>query len=127
MEGRNISDNIMLSHELFKDYTRKWISPRCILKMDIRKAYDTLEWQFLRAMLTKQRFPQKFISWIMKCVSNVSYLLLLNGGLTQPFQARRRLRQGDPMYPYLFVFTMEYLHRELTQMLLNKQFHFHPR
>lgn len=127
IEGRNISDNILLSHKLFKGYTRKWISPRCVLKVDIRKAYDTLEWSFLQAMLNELGFPQKFIQWTMECVSTVSYSVMLNGGLTKPFKANRGLRQGDPMSPFLFVIAMEYLHTEILQLALNKQFHFHPR
>lgn len=48
VEGRSIIDNILFSHEILKCSKRKGISPRCVLKVDIRKAYDTLEWSFLK-------------------------------------------------------------------------------
>lgn len=45
--GRMLHDNVLLSRELIKGYGRKDISPRCLFKIDIQKAYDTLEWSFL--------------------------------------------------------------------------------
>lgn len=40
--GRNISDNIMLEQELIRGYGIKRNSPRCMIMVDIRKAYDTV-------------------------------------------------------------------------------------
>lgn len=42
VSGRSITDNILLSHELIKGYGRKNMSPRCMLKIDMQKAYDSL-------------------------------------------------------------------------------------
>lgn len=42
--GRLITDNIILSHELVKGYGRRGLSPRCMLKLDMQKAYDYVEW-----------------------------------------------------------------------------------
>jgi len=92
VKGRSIVDNFMVSHEIFKSYNRKWISPRYVLKVDLRKAYDTLDWGFLERLMSDMGFPAKFVQWIMKCISTVSYSLLLNGGLTEPFPAQRGLR-----------------------------------
>lgn len=64
--GRCIKDNILFTHELFKGYTRKGMSARCVLKMDLRKVYDALDWDFLRIMLLNLGFPHKFIVWIME-------------------------------------------------------------
>nr|XP_009592377.1 uncharacterized protein LOC104089234 [Nicotiana tomentosiformis] len=67
------------------------------------------------------------VSVIMECVTTVSYTLLLNGGLTNRFEAKKELRQEDPMSPYLFVLTMEYLNRSLKTLIQNPDFNFHPK
>lgn len=44
VKGRDVHDNILLTHELVNNYQRKQISPRVVIKVDIRKAYDIVEW-----------------------------------------------------------------------------------
>ncbi|KAL2228512.1 UNVERIFIED_CONTAM: hypothetical protein Sindi_1830900 [Sesamum indicum] len=51
ISGRIIGDNIMLAQELFSGYNQKRLPPRCALKVDIRKAYDTVESDFLLVVL----------------------------------------------------------------------------
>ncbi|XP_075101803.1 uncharacterized protein LOC142177231 [Nicotiana tabacum] len=127
IEGRNILDNVILAHELVKGYTQKCVSPRCLIKVDIRKAYDSMEWPFLKMVLLEYGIPAKFVDMIMECVTTVSYSLLLNGGLTPKFQAKKGLRQGDPMSLYLFVLVMEYLNRSLKTLEQIPDFNYHPR
>ena len=43
MPVRDIFDNILLATELFKGYTTKNVSPRCMVKVDIKKSYDSIE------------------------------------------------------------------------------------
>lgn len=114
IEGRIILDNVILSHELVKSYTRKSISLRCTIKIDVKKAYDSIEWSFLRSLLLELGIPYRFVMWVMECVCSVSYVVLFNGGLTPYFKAEKGLRQGDPMSPYLFVIAVEYLNRCLN-------------
>ncbi|KAK4390012.1 hypothetical protein Sango_2064500 [Sesamum angolense] len=58
--GRLISDNILLAQELFSGYNQCRLPPRCALKVDLRKAYDTVEWDFLIATLRMFGFPVVF-------------------------------------------------------------------
>ncbi|XP_019242083.1 PREDICTED: uncharacterized protein LOC109222144, partial [Nicotiana attenuata] len=59
IEGRSILDNVIIAHELVKGYNKKGVSPRCIIKVDIRKAYDSVEWPFLEMVLQEYGFPNK--------------------------------------------------------------------
>lgn len=61
VKGRLILDNIILSHEIVKGYNRKNISPRCVVKVDIQKAFDSVEWPFLHQMLVELGFPYRYI------------------------------------------------------------------
>ncbi|XP_047252195.1 secreted RxLR effector protein 78-like [Capsicum annuum] len=127
IEGRSILDNVIVAHELIRGYGQKYVSPRCFMKMDIKKAYDSVEWGFLQMILIEYGFPTKIIKRIMTCVTAVSYSVIVNGNLTKKLSAKKGLRQRDPMSPYLFVLVMEYLNRSLKQWRHNPNFNCHPR
>lgn len=107
--GRKIADNILLSQELVRNYHLPHGTPRCAFKIDIQKAYDTVNWVFLRHILVGVRFHEIMIRWIMACVTSTSYSICVNGMLHGYFPGKRSLRQGGLMSPYLFTLVMEVL------------------
>nr|GEY98777.1 hypothetical protein [Tanacetum cinerariifolium] len=114
--GRSITDNILLTQERMHNYHLDRGSPRCAFKVDIQKAYDTMDWDFLRMILHGFGFHDKMVSWIMECVTTSSYSICVNGSLYGYFKGKRGLCQGDPPSPYLFTLVMEIL----TLMLQRK-------
>ncbi|GJX88338.1 sodium/hydrogen exchanger 6 [Tanacetum coccineum] len=79
--GRRISNNIFLTQELIRNYHRRRGPPRCAFKVDIQKAYDTVDWSFLETILVGFGFHPKMVQWIMVCVSRASYSICVNGNL----------------------------------------------
>jgi len=122
---RKMADNIHLMQELLRHYGRKRSSPKCIIKIDFRKAFDTIQWSFLRTVLLLLGFPNHFIFLIMQCVETASYSVSVNGDLFGFFNGKYGVRQGDPLSPYLFLACMEYFSRMLTLSTQQTTFNFH--
>ncbi|XP_052623754.1 uncharacterized protein LOC128129115 [Lactuca sativa] len=77
--GRSILDNILLAQELMVGYKKKRGTPKCTIKIDIQKAYDTVDWDFLNRVLQGFGFHPVMVKWIMACVSSPWFMLNFNG------------------------------------------------
>ncbi|XP_021848075.2 uncharacterized protein [Spinacia oleracea] len=62
VHGRYIVHNIMVVQDLVRHYGRKGVKPSCLMKIDLQKAYDTVDWNFLKDMLTYLDFPEQFVN-----------------------------------------------------------------
>ncbi|XP_043694348.1 uncharacterized protein LOC122645066 [Telopea speciosissima] len=102
MEGRHIEDNVLLCQELLYGYHSSKGMPRFSAKIDLQKAYDSVQWSFLVTLLLWLNFPPIFITWVSNCIINPSYVVSLNGAQSPLFSTNRGLRQGCPMSPFLF-------------------------
>lgn len=91
------------------------------IKLDMEKAYDKIEWNFLLAILRKLGFCDKWISLIRNCLSTVSYSIIINGTPEEHIVPSRGLRQDDPLSPYLFIIGAECLIRNLCKWSNDKK------
>ncbi|XP_021979685.1 uncharacterized protein LOC110875793 [Helianthus annuus] len=124
--GRRISDNVLLTQELMHNYHCNVGPPKCAFKVDIQKAYDTVDWNFLKGILFGFGFHPTMVHWIMLCVSTTTYSVCVNGEVHGFFKGSRGLRQGDPVSPYLFTLVMEVLTAILQHTVrIDNSFKFH--
>lgn len=108
--GRRGVDNTIIIQELIHSIGRtKGRKGYMTIKIDLKKAYDKLEWGFIRDMLVRFNFPSNLLDLIMSCISSVSTSLLFNGGKLESFCPSRGIRQGDLLSSYLFILCMEFL------------------
>ena len=85
------------------------------VKLDISKAYDQVECSFLEKIMIKLGFDPKWVHLAMKTVSTTSYSVLINGELCGFITPTRGIKQGDPLYPYLFLLCAEGLFAMLRE------------
>jgi len=85
------------------------------VKLDMSKAYDRLEWDFVEGVLRRLGFADRLVDLIMSCIRTVSYSLLINGQPQGHIKPSRGIRQGDPLSPYIFVLCAEVLSSMLKQ------------
>ncbi|XP_074278418.1 uncharacterized protein LOC141602008 [Silene latifolia] len=126
VKGRSILENILICQDLVRMYNRGMVSPRCMFKLDLQKAYDSIEWQFVDQMLDALNFPEHFRKLIMLCITTPSYTPNLNGSHFGYFHGKRGLRQGDPISPLIFCICMEYLTRVMEYATRRWYFRYHP-
>ena len=92
--GRLITDNIICAYEClhFMKRSRARSNSFCALKLDMMKAYDRLEWPYLRAMMEKMGFAQSWVQTVMGMVQSVSFSVLFNGEKLEEFIPSRGIR-----------------------------------
>ena len=107
--GRFITDNVLVAYETLHTMhcKKKGKKGSLALKLDISKAYDHVEWPFLKEIMHKLGFPERWIDRVMSCFTTSSIYVLINGKPHGNIHPSRGIRQGDPLSPYLFLLCAE--------------------
>ncbi|KAL1200691.1 putative ribonuclease H protein [Cardamine amara subsp. amara] len=82
-------ENVLLASELVKNYHKDTVSARCAVKIDISKAFDSVQWHFLLSTLKVLGFPERFIHWLKLCFTTASFSVQVNGELVGFFRSTR--------------------------------------
>ena len=108
--SRKASDNFILAKEVIHTMSisnsKKGLMA---LKIDLEKAFDRLEWGFIKHILEFFSFPSDWIKLIMSYITTSSLSVLVNGERLNYFLPSRGIRQGDLLSPYILILCMEYL------------------
>ena len=90
------------------------------IKIDLEKAYDRLNWNFILDTHRDVGLPDNLSSLILECISSATMNLIWNGGKSDSFKPFRGIRQGDPLSPYIFVLCIERLSHLINLTVQNK-------
>eukprot|EP00253_Pinus_taeda_P022800 PITA_22800 len=114
VEGRQILNNIIQAHEVVHTLTSKR-QAGMIMQLDIAKAYDKVNWIYIKKVLSTFGFDHNWVRWVMALVTSSSFSILVNISPSEIFDPSRGLRKGDPLSPFLFILMMEGLGQSIKQ------------
>ena len=110
--GRQILDSVMIANEYLECRTKSG-TPSVIVKLDIEKAYDYVNWAALFYLMERMGFGVRWGRWMKACITTIRFSVLVNGYPMGFFDSSHGLRQGIPLSPLLFLLVMEVLSRLL--------------
>jgi hypothetical protein len=107
-------DGIVVAHEAIHSLK---VSKKVgmMMKLDMSKAYDRMNWDFLRKIMLALGFGGDWVDWVLNLVSLVFFSILLNGSASNTFNFSRGPRQIDPLSPFLYTILVEGLGRSLSR------------
>lgn len=98
--------------------------PNLVIKLDIMKAYDRVEWFYLMKVLKRIGFGERLIDMVFRLISNNWYTIIINGQPKGFFKSSRGLKQGDPLSPTLLILEIEIMLRALIVFCKKENFDF---
>ena len=112
IKGRFIGENIRLIQDIMF-YTKTMEKTGIAIFLDFRKAFDTIEWNYINAALKLFNFGPDLLNWFAILYHQVSSCVLNNGHASEFFPLQRGVRQGCPLSGLLFVIGIELFARAL--------------
>ena len=106
LKNRLIHAPVAITQEVIHSVRTKKKSA-IILKLDLTKAFDRVNWTYIRLILIQIGVPLVGVNWIMGCITSANFAVLVNGSPSTFFPASRGIRQGCPLSPLLFILVIE--------------------
>ena len=105
LSRRLITDNVLVTFELmhYLEHKKDGREGFMAIKLDMSKTYDRVEWGFIKQVMEKMGFHEKWIKLIMHCITSVSYSILVNSVAYGCIIPTRGLHQGYLISPYIFL------------------------
>lgn len=120
--GRTIHENIIVAKEIMHSMQKKKGKKGFFaIKIDLTKAYDKLNWEFIWHILEEIEIPKDMVNVIMHGVTSVETNINWNGSKNDFFRPQRGIGQGDPMSPYIFALCMDKLMHLIEQAINRKK------
>ena len=116
IKHKNIMDGILTLHEVLH-HTHQKKKVGVVLKLDSKKAYDKITWDFLIECHRNRGFGPTWCGWVDKILRNGTLSIKLNNENGPYFQSNKWVRQGAPHSHFLFNIAVE----TLSKMVLNAQ------
>jgi len=104
--GRSILDNAHLLRNV-QDYVEQKDIGAVFVSLDQRKAFDRVNWWYLRQVLEKFGFGPNFCKWVKILYTDINSSVLCNGDVSRSFSLSRGVRQGCPLSPLLYILSLE--------------------
>ncbi|KAK4383931.1 hypothetical protein Sango_3106900 [Sesamum angolense] len=113
--GRLISDNILIAQEIIHHLDLRYKNNNLVIKLDMSKAYDRVNWNFLLSIMEKMGFPTRFLT-LTHAVQNCWFTVLVNRETAGFSKSTSGLRQDDLISPAIFIIVADALSKGIDHL-----------
>ena len=105
LRQRHIAEPIGITQEALHTIKKK--NCAMVLKLNLEKDFDKVNWTYLRLILLQIGVPLGGVNWIMGCISMVNFVIMVNGTRSSFFMATHGIRKGCLLSALLFILVIE--------------------
>lgn len=96
ISSRQVFDNVLIAYKILHSLMmmKKGIKGNFALKLNMSKAYDRVEWDFLASIMSRLGFHIDWMTLVMRCVCSVTYMVGINNSISEKFFPLEVLGKG---------------------------------